>query len=72
MANDRASSGEDWLSRLSALSDRSRVRIMRVLEQEELGVGELSNVLGMPQSTVSRHLKPLHDLGLVSNVRNIM
>ena len=66
MANDRPSSGEDWLSRLSALSDRSRVRIMRVLEQEELGVGELSNVLGMPQSTVSRHLKPLHDLGLVS------
>ena len=57
---------EDWLARLSALSDRSRVRIMRVLELEELGVGELSRVVGMPQSTVSRHLKPLHELGLVS------
>jgi ArsR family transcriptional regulator len=58
--------GEDWLARLAAMSDRSRVRIMRVLEQEELGVGELSRVMGMPQSTVSRHLKPLYELNLVS------
>ncbi len=57
---------EDWLARLAALSDRSRVRIMRVLEQEELSVGELSRVVGMPQSTVSRHLKPLHELHLIS------
>lgn len=66
MATEHLSFGEDWLARLSALSDRSRIRILRVLEQEELGVGELSNVLAMPQSTVSRHLKPLHELGLVS------
>ena len=66
MANDHPSNGEDWLARLSALSDRSRVRIMRMLEQEEMGVGELSRALGMPQSTVSRHLKPLHQLGLIS------
>ena len=58
--------GEDWLARLAAMSDRSRVRIMRVLEQEELGVGELSRVMVMPQSTVSRHLKPLYELKLVS------
>jgi len=66
MAIEPQSTGEDWLARLSALSDRSRVRIMRMLEQEELGVGELSRTLAMPQSTVSRHLKPLHELGLVS------
>jgi SAM-dependent methyltransferase len=58
--------GGDWLARLAAMSDRSRVRIMRVLEQEELGVGELSRVMAMPQSTVSRHLKPLYELSLVS------
>lgn len=66
MATAPKGRSEDWLARLAAMSDRSRVRILRVLEQEELGVGELSRVMGMPQSSVSRHLKPLHELGLVS------
>ncbi len=38
-----------------------RLRLLRVLEREELGVGELSKILQLPQSTVSRHLKLLHD-----------
>lgn len=66
MATETSSNGENWLARLAALSDRSRVRILRVLEQAELGVGELSRSLGMPQSTVSRHLKPLFELGYVN------
>ena len=59
------SAGEDWLSTLSVLSDRSRVRLLCLLEQQELGVGELARVLAMPQSTVSRHLKMLFELGLL-------
>ena len=51
------------LSRLTALNDGVRLRIMRLLEREELSVGELSRVLQLPQSTVSRHLKLLHDGG---------
>jgi len=66
MANVTTTNGENWLARLAALSDRSRVRILLTLEQAELGVGELSRSLGMPQSTVSRHLKPLFELGFVN------
>ncbi len=40
-----------------------RLRLLRLMEQEELSVGELSRVLQIPQSTVSRHLKLLHDAG---------
>ena len=57
---------DKWLARLSALSERSRVRVIRLLELEELGVGELARALSMPQSTVSRHLKLLHELGLIA------
>ena len=51
--------------RLVAISDSVRLRLCRVLEQEELSVGEASQVVQMPQSTVSRHLKTLHESGWV-------
>lgn len=50
-----------FLQRLSTLGDLARVRILRLLEREELSVGELSRALQLPQSTVSRHLKLLHE-----------
>ena len=62
---NNSSPAEEWLSILSVLSDRSRVRLLCLLEQQELGVGELARVLAMPQSTVSRHLKMLFELELV-------
>ncbi|MEC7948741.1 MAG: metalloregulator ArsR/SmtB family transcription factor [Myxococcota bacterium] len=52
--------------RLSVLSDPTRLRLLRVLETEELGVGELGRVLLLAQSTVSRHLKVLHEGGWVA------
>lgn len=45
--------------RLAALSDATRARLLACLERHELTVGELQDVLQMPQSTVSRHLKAL-------------
>jgi ArsR family transcriptional regulator len=54
------------VDRLSALSDPTRLRLLRVLEAEELGVGELCRVLQLAQSTVSRHLKVLHEGGWVA------
>ena len=49
------------IARLSTLSDLARVRILRLLDQHEMSVGELARALQLPQSTVSRHLKVLHD-----------
>jgi len=56
---------ERWLSWLGTLGDLARLRMLRVLEREELGVGELARALQLPQSTVSRHLKPLFEQGWV-------
>jgi ubiquinone/menaquinone biosynthesis C-methylase UbiE len=44
-----------------SLTEAKRLRILRLLEQHELGVVELCDVLQLPQSTVSRHLKVLGD-----------
>jgi len=54
------------LDQLSALSDATRSRLMLVLERHELTVGELCDVLQLPQSTVSRHLKALVDSGWIA------
>ncbi|MCA9559292.1 MAG: metalloregulator ArsR/SmtB family transcription factor, partial [Myxococcales bacterium] len=51
---------------LSVLSEPVRVRLLRLLEREELGVGELAAIVQLPQSTVSRHLKLLGQAGLVA------
>jgi len=49
----------DLQSHLAVLADPTRVRLLAALEREELDVGELTRVVGAPQSTVSRHLKAL-------------
>lgn len=51
---------------MSCLADATRVRLLRLLEQRELGVSDLCEVVQMPQSTVSRHLKVLADEGWVA------
>jgi SAM-dependent methyltransferase len=51
------------VDRLSQLGDPVRIRAVRVLEREELAVGELAKVLQIPQSSASRHLKVLSEGG---------
>ena len=48
---------------LAALADPTRSRMLLLLEQQPLSVGEVCTVLQLPQSTVSRHLKILVDEG---------
>ncbi len=52
--------------RLAALSEMVRLRILRLVEREELSVGEIAKIAQLPQSTVSRHLKILLDGGWVA------
>lgn len=52
--------------RLAALGEMVRLRVLRLLEIEELSVGEVAQVVQLPQSTVSRHLKVLADGGWVA------
>jgi SAM-dependent methyltransferase len=47
--------------RLTELADATRCRLLLALEAHELTVGELCAALGLPQSTVSRHLRILSD-----------
>lgn len=49
------------VDRLAAVGDQVRLRLLRLLERQELSVGELARVMQMPQSSVSRHLKILSD-----------
>ncbi len=51
------------------LGDDARLRILRLLGVERLNVSELTGILGIAQSGVSRHLGLLKDAGLVSEQR---
>lgn len=54
---------------MGGLADPNRLRVLRLLDRHELGVAELCDVLQMPQSSVSRHLKLLADDGWVTSRR---
>jgi ArsR family transcriptional regulator len=51
------------------LGDEVRLRILRLLAAERLNVSELTGILGIAQSGVSRHLGLLKDAGLVAERR---
>jgi SAM-dependent methyltransferase len=60
------SPGGQLLGRLNALADGSRLRMLSLLDNFELGVGELASSLQLPQSTASRHLRRLLEAGWVT------
>ena len=62
-----ASRPDSLLTRMEGLSDPTRLRLLHLLEKHELGVAELVDVLRLPQSTVSRHLKTLAHQGWVKS-----
>jgi ArsR family transcriptional regulator len=49
-----------------AFADPTRLRILHLVQRRELCVGDIVDVLGLPQPTVSRHLAYLRAAGLVT------
>jgi len=54
---------------LRVVADPNRLRILLLLEREELSVAELQEILTMGQSTISTHLAQLKQAGLVEDRR---
>jgi ArsR family transcriptional regulator len=48
-----------------ALSDPNRIRILKMLEMRHLCVCEITDILQLATSTVSKHLAVLRDAGLI-------
>lgn len=57
------------LKTIKLLSDPTRLRILLLLEQEELSVAELQEILSMGQSSISTHLSQMRQAGLVEDRR---
>jgi ArsR family transcriptional regulator len=53
----------------AALSDPTRILILYALSEKPFNVTDLTNELGIPQPSTSRHLKVLRDRGLVYTER---
>src|SRR5579872_1824241 len=60
---------KDASSLYRLLGDDARLRLLRLLARERLNVTELTGILGLAQSGVSRHLGLLKDARLVVEER---
>ncbi len=57
------------LKSLRLLADPNRLRLLLLLEREELSVAELQEILGKGQSQISTHLAQLKQTGLIEDRR---
>ncbi len=51
---------------MKALSDPTRVKIVKMLQRRKMCVCEIQEALGIAQSTASKHLKILEEAGLAT------
>ena len=58
---------EDLISVFKTLSDKTRLRILSLLEHEELSVQEIVEIIGAAQSGISRHLSVLKSSGFIKD-----
>jgi len=61
---------KEFLKVMKAVSDPSRVKILKLLQSRVLCVCEVHTALGTAQSTASKHLKILEDAGLITSFRD--
>ncbi len=67
---DSAAAEERLAALCKAGSDPLRLRVLRVLRQDAMGVGELCDVLDVRQPALSHHLKLMSTAGLLSSQRD--
>lgn len=60
---------DSFLGALRAASEPTRMRLLALLADGELTVGELVTILGQSQPRVSRHLRLLVEAGLLEKIR---
>jgi ArsR family transcriptional regulator len=58
------------LKSFALLSDATRVRILALLQHEELSVAELQEILALGQSNISAQLSRLKQAGFVADRRS--
>ena len=56
----------DFLNITKALADENRLRILMALQEGEICVCQITELMGLAMSTVSKHLSILYQAGLVS------
>ncbi|HOK77748.1 MAG TPA: metalloregulator ArsR/SmtB family transcription factor [Verrucomicrobiota bacterium] len=59
----------DFLRLFRAMADATRLRLLALLEKEELSVHELQEITGLAQSRISTHLGLLQNAGLLQSRR---
>ena len=57
--------GMNCIAALKALGEETRLRILRLLFKEPLGVNEISERLKVSQYNVSKHLRVMREAGLL-------
>ncbi|MGC9967968.1 MAG: metalloregulator ArsR/SmtB family transcription factor [Syntrophobacteraceae bacterium] len=56
----------EFIKVMKAVSDPSRVKVLKMLQHKSMCVCEMQTALNLAQPTVSKHLKILEDAGLVT------
>ncbi len=65
--NSPVMTGVDCIAALKALSEETRLRILRLLFKHELSVNEISDRLNVSQYNVSKHLRIMREAGLLKS-----
>ncbi len=61
---------DDFIKIFKALTDKNRIRILKMLEKKGLCVCEITSVLNISTSTVSSHLSALKEAGFISDTKD--
>ena len=61
---------KEFIKVMKAVSDPTRVKILKMLQRRVMCVCEVQAALGTAQSTASKHLKILEDAGLITSFKD--